>query len=205
MDTVIYLIRHSEQYRDYIYTSDLKNERERNKRIILSVNGEEKAKKLSEISELKKIDILFSSDFSRAMATAKYIAKNNNLAINIDERLGERNIGIIDKANIKDNKSDFTRIQLLDPELKNISGESNIEVKKRMQEIISEILNNNKKKKTAIVSHGAAMKFYLLSYCDLNDKLNLEYKGKELEISSPCLLKLTFRENKLVNLEQIRI
>jgi len=92
MDTVIYLIRHSEQYRDYIYNSDLENERERNKKIILSVNGEEKARELSEIKELNDIDILFSSDFARAMATAKYIANNNNLTMNIDERLGERKI-----------------------------------------------------------------------------------------------------------------
>ena len=92
MDTVIYLIRHSEQYRDYIYNSDLENERERNKKIILSVNGEEKARELSEIKELNDIDILFSSDFARAMATAKYIANNNNLIMNIDERLGERKI-----------------------------------------------------------------------------------------------------------------
>ena len=92
IDTVIYLIRHSEQYRDYIYNSDLENERERNKKIILSVNGEEKARELSKIKELNEIDILFSSDYARAMATAKYIAKNNNLIMNIDERLGERKI-----------------------------------------------------------------------------------------------------------------
>ena len=92
MDTVIFLIRHSEQYRDYIYNSDLENERERNKKIILSVNGEENARELSKIKELNEIDILFSSDYARAMATAKYIAKNNNLIMNIDERLGERKI-----------------------------------------------------------------------------------------------------------------
>lgn len=55
----------------------------------------------------------------------------------------------------------------------------------------------------AIVSHGGAIIFFLLTYCNVNDNLNLEYKGKELEITSPCLLKLTFKENKLVNLEQI--
>lgn len=91
-ETIIYLIRHSEQYRDYEYDNNLENERERNKKIILSVEGEEKAKIFAQKEELKNIDVLFSSDFTRAMATAKYIAKNNNLTINIDERLGERNI-----------------------------------------------------------------------------------------------------------------
>jgi len=105
--------------------------------------------------------------------------------------------------NIKNVKFDFTKMQLLDPKLKNISGESNIEVRKRMQEAISEIIKNNKEKKIAIVSHGAAIKFYLLNYCNLNEELKLEYNGKELEIISPCLFKLTFRENELLNLEQI--
>lgn len=92
MITEVFLIRHSEQYRDYEYNADIENERERNKKIILSVEGEEKAKIFAEKEELKDIDIIYSSDFARAIATAKYIAKNNNLTINIDDRLGERTI-----------------------------------------------------------------------------------------------------------------
>ena len=38
------------------------------------------------------IELLYSSDYARAVATAKYIAFNNKLTINIDERLGERKI-----------------------------------------------------------------------------------------------------------------
>ena len=91
-ETIIFLIRHSEQYRDYEYKYDVDNERERNKKIILSVEGEEKAKMFAEKEELKDIHVLYSSDFVRAIATAKYIANNNNLTINIDERLGERTI-----------------------------------------------------------------------------------------------------------------
>lgn len=92
MDTVIFLIRHSEQYRDYEYNNDLDNERVRNKKIILSVEGEEKAKIFAKKKELNSIDVLYSSDYVRAISTAKYIAKNNNLPINIDNRLGERKI-----------------------------------------------------------------------------------------------------------------
>ena len=50
-----------------------------------------------------------------------------------------------------------------------------------------------------------AIKFYLLNYCNLNEELKLEYNGKELEITSPCLLKLTYRDNKLINLKQIEL
>ena len=97
-DTVIYLIRHSEQYRDYVYNSE--KESEINKKIILSIEGEEKARILADKEELKNIELLYSSDYARAVATAKYIAFNNNLTTNIDERLGERKI-----RNNRSNKS----------------------------------------------------------------------------------------------------
>mgnify|MGYP004587274085 FL=1 len=72
-----------------------------------------------------------------------------------------------------------------------------------MNEFIEEILENYKGKRIAVVSHGGAIKFYLLNYCKVNERLNLEYKGKELNITSPYLLKLVFRENNLVDLEEM--
>lgn len=51
---------------------------------MLSANGEIKAKELSELEELKNIDAIWSSNYVRAIATAKYIAEVNNLLINID-------------------------------------------------------------------------------------------------------------------------
>lgn len=91
-DTIIYLIRHSEQYRNYVYNHNSEKESEINKKIILSIEGEEKARVLANKEELKNIELLYSSDYARAVATAKYIAFNNKLTINIDERLGERKI-----------------------------------------------------------------------------------------------------------------
>ena len=68
------------------------NEQIKNEKIILSIEGEKKAQELSEKEELKNIDILYSSNYVRAIATAKYIADKNNISINIDERLGERKL-----------------------------------------------------------------------------------------------------------------
>ena len=68
------------------------DEQIKNEKIILSIEGERKAKELSEREELKNIDVLYSSNYVRAIATAKYIANKNNLNINIDERLGERKL-----------------------------------------------------------------------------------------------------------------
>ena len=42
--------------------------------------------------ELKNIDEIFSSSYSRAISTAKYIAEENNIDIIIDKNLNERKL-----------------------------------------------------------------------------------------------------------------
>ena len=76
---------------------------------------------------------------------------------------------------------------------------------KRMNDFFNEILEKYKGKRIAVISHGGTIKFYLLSFCKVNERLNLEYKENELAINSPCLLKMTFRKNELVNLEQMKL
>lgn len=90
--TIIYLIRHSEQLKIKGNILSTDSDQVQNEKIVLSVNGEEKARLLSENKELTKIDMLFSSNYARAISTAKYIASKNNIEINIDERLGERKL-----------------------------------------------------------------------------------------------------------------
>lgn len=91
-ETIIYLIRHSEQLKMNNRYLSGEDEQIKNEKIILSIEGERKAKELSKREELKNIDVLYSSNYVRAIATAKYIANKNNLNINIDDRLGERKL-----------------------------------------------------------------------------------------------------------------
>lgn len=90
--TQVYLIRHAEQLK--IKNKIVKNESNQisNEKIILSVAGEKEAEKISELEELKNIDILWSSNYVRAISTAKYIAEKNNIEINIDESFNERKL-----------------------------------------------------------------------------------------------------------------
>ena len=90
-------------------------------------------------------------------------------------------------------------------EFKTGDGESGNDRNKSMNEFMCQILEKYKGKRIAVISHGGSIKFYLLSYCKVNERLNLEYKEKELYITSPCLLKMVFRNNKLVNLKQINL
>lgn len=205
-DTIIYLIRHAETVDENGIRNTNEDSQMINEKEILSVQGEEQAKKLSENVELQNIDVIWSSNYTRAKATAKYIANRNNLQYNLDERLCERKLGNIeDLAKFMNDKEtrDPSREQLAFPEFKTRDGESANDTNKRMNEFIDEILEKYKGKRIAVISHGGSIKFYLLSYCKVNKRLNLEYKEKELSITSPCLLKMIFRNNKLVNLERI--
>ena len=206
-DTIIYLIRHAETVKENGIRNTNEDFQSINEKEILSVQGEEEARKLSKNIELKNLDAIWSSYYTRAKATAKYIAYENNLQYNLDKRLSERKLGNIeDLAKFMNNKEtrDPSREQLAFPEFKTRDGESANDTNKRMNEFIGELLEKYKGKRIAVVSHGGAIKFYLLSYCSVNEKLNLEYKGKELNIKSPCLLKLIFKGNKLVELKKIQ-
>ena len=205
-DTIVYLIRHAETVDENGIRNTNEDFQMINEKEILSVYGEEQAKKLSKSIDLNKIDLIWSSNYTRAKATAKYIAIENKLPYNLDERLCERKLGNReDLAKFMNDKKtrDPSREQLAFPEFKTRDGESAKDTNKRMNEFFEEILEKYKEKRIVVVSHGGAIKFYLLSHCKVNERLNLEYKGEELNITSPCLLKMTFRKGKLVNLEQI--
>ena len=96
-NTIIYLIRHADTINEDGIRNTSENLQIINEKEILSVEGEKKAKEMSEYNELKNIDVIWSSSYIRAKETAKYIAYNNNLPINIDSRLNERKLGNIDE------------------------------------------------------------------------------------------------------------
>lgn len=205
-NTVIYLIRHADTInelgiRNTNETTQIINEKE-----ILSIKGEEDSKKLSKNEELKNLDSIWCSSYVRAKQTAKYIANENNLQINLDDRLNERKLGNLNEIAIfmKDKKTrDPSQEQLLYPKFKTSDGESAEDTKTRMTDFLNETLIKYKEKRVAIISHGGSIKFLLLNWCNVNNNMKLEYKDKELNITSPCLLKLTFKDEELINLEQI--
>jgi len=210
METIIYLIRHSEQLKNKEITTS-ENSQIANEQIILTVNGEHKAKILSESKELLNIDVLWSSHYTRAILTAKYIAENNGIIINIDSNLGERKLGNLNSLNemAKTKQFTYTTEQLLDYKLKNNGGENLLEVRGRAMKSFNEILQNNKGKRIAIVSHGAAIKYMLLEWCQFNrDTHDIEYKGRIIageKLNSPEVFKLTFKYNELIDLKKLEL
>ena len=207
MDTIIYLIRHAETIDENGIRNTNEDSQIINEKEILSVHGEEQSKKLSENIELNDIDIIWSSSYTRAKATAKYIANNNNLPINLDSNLNERKLGNLKELGefMKDKKTrDPSQEQLLDRKFKTSDGESAEDTRKRMTKFFDRILKEYEGKKIAVVSHGGSIKFFLLNWCEVNPDVKLVYNNTVLDITSPCLLKMTFSKNELLNLEQIK-
>lgn len=103
---------------------------------------------------------------------------------------------------------DYTTEQLLDENLKNKDGESNLEVRKRMLEILGEILGKYNGKKIVVVSHGAAIKFLLQNFCEyICDENIFKYKGKTVcmaKLESPCIVKLVFENSILEEISKIK-
>ena len=206
-NTIIYLIRHAETIEENGIRNTNEDSQIINEKEILSVYGEQQSQKLSRNIELKNIDIIWSSSYARAKATAKYIASKNNLPINIDSSLNERKLGNLKELGefMKDKKTqDPSQEQLLDRKFKTSDGESAEDTRQRMTKFFDKILQEYNWKKIAVVSHGGSIKFFLLNWCEVNEEVKLVYKNTVLDITSPCLLKLTFRKNELVNIEQIK-
>ena len=205
-DTIIYLVRHAETVNENGIRNTNEDSQMINEKEILSVEGEEQAKKLSENNELKNLDIIWSSSYARAKATAKYIAYSNNLTFNLDNNLNERKLGNLTELEefMKDKKTrDPSQEQLLDQTFRTSDGESAEQTRERMNKFFDKILKDYEGKRIAVINHGGSIKFFLLNWCTVNENVKLVYKKDTvLNIKSPCLLKLTFRKNELIDLEQ---
>lgn len=206
--TVIYLMRHSRGNFDRIFINTCEGFQLENEKYILSVEGERKAKKYSKSEELKDINYVVSSNYVRAMATAKYIAHFNNIPLYVDDDFDERKFGVDDIRKIPQN---FFVKQLEDEDYKLENGESRCEVRKRMIKGLAKVIKKNQNKKAVIVSHASSIAFMLTKWCNVemvNGKYVIKYKGKEIinGFDSPELLKLEFDDkHKLVNITNIKI
>lgn len=205
METIIYLVRHSEPLNNKNNIKNNDNLQLQNEKNILSVEGEKKAEKLSENEYMKKIDLVFSSNYSRTISTAKYIANKNNLTINIIEDFGERKFGINDWS---EKPKDFEQKQFDDENYKTENGESRKEVADRMYNALTKVLENSKGKKVVIISHAAAIMFLLMKlgkYIDnkiyFNNKIIMD---KNFKWNAPEVFKLKYKDNILMDIENIR-
>ena len=211
--TEVYLIRHSEKYRNFNNIINDDSFQLFNEKIILSINGEMLANKLANMEEMSNIDVVFASNYVRSVGTAKYIAYRNKIDVNIDKNFGERIYGINSIDGIMD---DFNVKQWNDIDYKLPNGESRRDVTNRMYNALIRVINDYKNKRIAIVSHGTAISFLLDKWCDVfvnynnDNKMNTKivFKNKIIfdnNISAPCVFKIVFDDNNIISIENINI
>ena len=170
--TTIYFIRHSEVLKyNNVHNSD--SFQLQNEKWILTKNGETIAEEKSKLEELQNLDIVYSSNYVRAIGTAKYFSPDK---INIDERFGERKFGINSWDELPTN---FGERQFNDFDYKIENGESLNDVIKREEEALNDILNNYKEKKILIVGHSTALAALFSKWCKISYDGPYTYNDKE--------------------------
>lgn len=201
--TVIYLMRHSMADKNIDF-SNLKESFENiNRKYTLSIDGEKKSFLYSNIKELSNLSAVVSSNYTRCISTAKYMAEKNKLNVVVDSSFDERRFGIDapDKIPV-----DFFKKQFLNHDYKLKNGESFDEVKTRAFKGLARVIKKNKDKSALIVTHSSTIAFLLSKWCDCeyNSKYIIRHKDKTIidGFTTPDLIELKFNEKH--RLESIR-
>lgn len=201
---IVYLITTSEILRKaFNYSQELIYNPEKE---ILSCTGAEKASKLSKSQELSGLDAIYSSSYISALETAKYIARQNNLKINIEPSFNNREVGELKNKTI----AEFNYQSLTNFDYKISYGESINEVKERFSRQLKKILTTNIKK-IAIISHENAILSLLLNWCQVgfnyeNEPI-LQFNNQIIHDGAwdlPEIFELTFAEdNNLLTIKNL--
>ncbi len=198
----VYLLRHSEPLKpEMIYNEDTLQIQ--NEKYPLTINGEEIAKTTSKNKELYDLNAVYSSNYTRAMATAKYIALENNTNVKVISDFHERTMGINSWDELPLN---YNLKQFEDIDYKIGFGESIREVKERMYNALMNVLKSEDDK-IAIVSHATAITALLLTWCECDiNNYSMKFNGKEFFDGNwnYCqTFKLTFDNENLINIENL--
>lgn len=161
-----YLIRHGET--DWNNKKILMGQTD----IPLNSLGEKQVEVLASYIKNLDIDIIYTSDLSRARSTAEAIAKKSGKQYIPDERLRECSAGNLEGLTFPEmielfpdeiNLYRLDEISYLPPE-----GESRIEFIKRVSTFIESLIGKHHNENLALVTHGGVIRA-LLSYILSND------------------------------------
>ena len=177
--TTIYLINNGLTMNNLNFSDNESVVNRREKRI-LSIEGEEESRKLAKDPDLQKVNVIYASNYVMSIGTAKYLANDLELPLNIRDELGERIIGNLGDKKIRV----VNEMQENDFNYKLNGGESLNEVKRRMMKFIFKVLENDKDKCIAMFTHNVAITSLLTEYCtegfNLDNRLILNYNDEAI-------------------------
>ncbi len=147
MSTSIYMVRHAE--------SPFKFGEEKTRG--LSKEGEMDAKKVTKILNNKKIDLIVSSTYTRAIQTVQELAVYKGLNVREYEELRERPIKGLDYKLSEEELTEAIRLSFENKEYCLQGGESTYMAQKRSIPIIMKLLKDYQEKNIVIGTHGNIM------------------------------------------------
>lgn len=183
--TTIYFVRHAEP--DFNIHDDFLRP--------LTDKGIKDSIKVTNYLMDKKIDVILSSPYIRAVNTIKDFAKNSNLRIETVDDFRERKV---DSVWIEDFNT-FCKMQWNDFNYKLTDGESLKEVQNRNIKALEEVLNKYNGKNIVIGSHGTSIST-IINYYDSSFNYN---SFNSIRALMPWIVKLEFEDNKCILIEKI--
>ncbi len=137
----------------------------------LTALGRKEARELAKRLKKAKFDAIYSSDYSRAVDTAKAISKfHRNVKIKIDKRIRERNLGVYEGIKMSDLGFDA-----LHPPLRPPNGETFSQMSKRVMGFIKEIAKKYEDETVLLATHAGPI-YVLLAKATGLDFLSLKAK-----------------------------
>ena len=170
----VYLVRHGKTI------WNINNRIQGIKNIPLSSIGKEETYKLKEKTDKLNYNLCISSPLKRAKTTAK-ILTDNKCEILYDERIKERNMGLLEGLDVKN--YDIKKYWDINYEKDDFQVESPKELLDRTKEFLKEIKEKYKDKTILIISHAGAIKalhFNIIGYNNDTDFLSFYSKHNEI-------------------------
>lgn len=152
--TTFYIIRHGET--DYNKNGRFQGQMD----IPLNEDGRRQGEMIAARMAGVALDVIYSSDLSRAQETARIVARGQLVAL--EPRLREIHVGQVqgmNNAEIKRDFPDFWASQLLDPDNAPFpGGENAVQLQQRAMEALTAIQARYPQGNVAVVTHGGVIK-----------------------------------------------
>ena len=190
--TKLYLIRHGQS--EWNILSKVQGQKDAN----LTNIGREQARKLGKRLIDENIDIIFSSDLSRALETAEIISSMINKPVVESKEIQEINFGPwegLTLAEIQKKYKEEYLIWMKKPDKFKLEGAETLDnLKNRVMKYVEKVLIENKDKNIAIVSHNATLKIFILNLLGMG---NAFYKNISLNNVSLSIIECRQYNNVL--------
>ncbi|MDR7856182.1 histidine phosphatase family protein [Tissierella sp.] len=163
--TKIYLIRHGQS--EWNKLNKIQGQRD----TLLTELGKNQALLLGDRLANENIDMIYTSDLTRAYDTAKAISNRINKPLFVSDSIREINFNLwegLTNEEVQEKYKDEYSIWLREPHKLNIQGVETLNsLQERAMKYINKIIKENNNKSIAIVSHGAILKTIILGLLDI--------------------------------------